>query len=227
MLNVKEVTPSLCEAMEKQKISFMRILQHRFTVRSGKDELLESWKEIVYKLTTENLEKLGLTLDPNTRITDHPIRSFENNFPLFHFVAGFGDLELYRFLASNGNPVNKDGPEGYTPLHSAALNGQLEVCQFILDRVQEKNPAARFVSTPLHYAAKRGHEEVFKAIANEVEEKNPGNNNGETPLHAAARGYFQFILDRVEDKNPRKSCVTTPLHYAAVGGHEESLKPFS
>ena len=100
ILNVKEVSPALYEAMENQKMSFMRILQHRFTVRTGRNELPESWKEIVYKLTKENLKKLGLTLDPNTRITDYFNRSFENDFPLFHFVAAFGDLELYRFLAS-------------------------------------------------------------------------------------------------------------------------------
>ena len=73
MLNVKEVSTTLYEAMEKQKMSFMRILQHRFTVRTGKDEFPESWREIVYKLTNENLEKLGLTLDPNIRITRYPI----------------------------------------------------------------------------------------------------------------------------------------------------------
>ena len=66
ILNVKEVSTTLYEAMEKQKMSFMRILQHRFTVQTGKDEFPESWKEIVYKLTKENLMKLGLTLDPTT-----------------------------------------------------------------------------------------------------------------------------------------------------------------
>ena len=99
MLNVKEVSLSLYEAMEKQKMSFMRILQHRFTVRTGKDELLESWKEIVYKLTTENLEKLGLSLDPIHIMNRHNILWLNHqlaDLPLFHFVAGSGDLELYR-----------------------------------------------------------------------------------------------------------------------------------
>ena len=230
MLNVKEVSPSLYEAMENQKILFMRILQHRFTVRTGRNELPESWKEIVYKLTKENLKKLGLTLDPNTRITDYFIRSFENDFPLFHFVAAFGDLELYRFLASNGNPVNKAGPKGYTPLHSAALNGHHEVCQFILERVEEKNPANSFGRTLLHFAAKHGHEEIFKAIANEVEEKNPGNNYGWTPLHDAAQlGHFglcQFIIDRIQDKNPQSRSGMTPLRLAHQKGFSEIVKLF-
>ena len=174
ILNVKKVSTTLYEAMDKQRVAWIRTVQNRFTIRTGKDELLESWKEIVYKLTTENLEKLGLALDPIlTPIELNPQVPYDlDDLPLFHFVARSGDLELYRFLAdSYGNPINEDGPEGYTPLHAAALNGHLQVCLFILDRVQNKNPAVRsgIISgaTPLHLAAKNGHEEVYKAIANE------------------------------------------------------------
>ena len=225
MLNVKEVSTNLYQAIEKQKLAWIRTVQNRFTVRTGKVELPESWKQVVYKLPTESLKKVGLTLDPNTRITYYGVPSFENDLSLLHFVAGFGDLELYRFLSSNGNPINENGPDSYTPLHSAALNGQLEVVQFILDRVQDKNPAARFGTTPLHSAAVGGHEEVFKAIFKEIEDKNPGNNSGWTPLHLAASfghlGLCQFILDRVQDKNPATSVGTTPLHLAAVRGHRK------
>ena len=169
ILNVKKVSTTLYEAMEKQRVAWIRTVQTRFTIRTGKDELPESWKEIVYKLTTENLKKLGLALDP---ILTPIERIWMIGQPLFHFVARSGDLELYRFLADTyGNPINEDGPEGYTPLHAAALNGHLQVCLFILDRVQNKNPAVRsgIISgaTPLHLAAKNGHEEVYKAIANE------------------------------------------------------------
>ena len=105
ILNVKKVSTTLYEAMEKQRVAWIRTVQTRFTIRTGKDELPESWKEIVYKLTTENLKKLGLALDPI-----HWIDLID--LPLFHFVAGSGDLELYRFLADTyGNPINEDGPE--------------------------------------------------------------------------------------------------------------------
>ena len=237
ILNVKKVSTTLYEAMEKQRVAWIRTVQTRFTIRTGKDELPESWKEIVYKLTTENLKKLGLALDPIlTPIERNPQVPYYREFPLylddlplFHFVARSGDLELYRFLADTyGNPINEDGPEGYTPLHAAALNGHLQVCLFILDRVQNKNPAVRSGLTPLHLAANRGHEEVFKAIANEIEDKNPADNEGETPLHGAARmghlGICQFILDRVADKNPSNNFGRTPLHHAAENGHEDVFK---
>ena len=225
MLNVKEVSTTLYRAIDKQRLAWIRIVQNRFTVRTGKVELPESWKLVVYKLPTEKLKKVGLTLAPNTRITYYGIPSFENGLSLLHFVAGFGDLELYRFLTSNGSPVNENGPDGYTPLHSAAMNGQLEIVQFILDRVQDKNPSARFGTTPLHSAALGGHEAVFKAIFREIEDKNPDNNSGWTPLHLAASfGYYglcQFILDTVQDKNPATNVGTTPLHLAAVRGHRK------
>ena len=228
ILNVKEVSTALYQAMEKQKLAWIRTVQNRFTVRTGKVELPESWKQVVYKLPTEKLKKLGLTLDQNTRITYFGIPTFENDLTLLHFVAGFGDLQLYRFLSSNGNSINKSDPDCYTPLHAAALNGQLEVVQFILDRVQDKNPAARFGTTPLHSAAVGGHEEVFKTIFNEIEDKNPANNSGWTPLHLAASfGHLelcQFILDQVQDKNPATNVGTTPLHLAAQHGHEEIFK---
>ena len=230
MMNVKEVSTTLYESMEKQKVAWIRTVQNRFTVRTGKVELPESWKQ-VYKLPSENLKKVGLALDPNNRITDWRIQSFENNFPLLHFVAGFGDMELYRFLANNGNPINKDGPLGYTPLHSAALNGKLEVVQFILDRVQDKNPANYCGETPLHFAAQHGHEEVFKAIFKEIQDKNLGYNyNGWTPLHSAVSGghleLCQFIIDRVDEKNPQDHYGRTPLALAHQKGFSEIVKLF-
>ena len=205
MLNVKEVSTTLYLAMEKQKLAWIRTVQNRFTVRTGKDELPESWKQVVYKLPTESLKKVGLTLDPNTRITYYGVPSFENDLSLLHFVAGFGDLELYRFLSSNGNPINENGPDSYTPLHSAALNGQLEVVQFILDRVQDKNPASNVGTTPLHLAAQRSHEEIFKAIFKEIKDKNPGDNHGWTPLHYAfSQGNLKLcqFIDRKIPKSP-------------------------
>ena len=221
ILNVKKVSTTLYQAMEKQRVAWIRTVQNQFTIQTGKKELQESWKEIVYKLTTENLKKLGLDLD-----LIHDIPYYLADLPLFHFVAGSGDLELYRFLADTyGNPINEDGPEGYTPLHAAVFNGHLDVCQFILDRVQNKNHAGRKGLTPLHWAANRGHEEVFKAIANEIEDKNPGSDKGSTPLHAAATfghlGICQFILNRVDDKNPSNNYGLTPLDLAALLGQED------
>ena len=232
ILNVKKVSTTLYEAMEKQRVAWIRIVQNRFTIRTGKDELPESWKEIVYKLTTENLKKLGLALDPIHELRHTPLLQLPRylaDLPLFHFVAGSGDLDLYRFLADTyGNPINEDGPAGYTPLHSAVYNGHLDVCQFILDRLQNKNPAVRSGLTPLHLAANRGHEEVFKAIANEIEDKNPGSYSYiaiNTPLHEAAifghLGICQFILNSLDDKNPSNNNGITPLHLAAWHGHED------
>ena len=228
ILNVKKVSTTLYQAMEKQRVAWIRTVQNQFTIQTGKKELQESWKEIVYKLTTENLKKLGLALDP---IHDLGLSGFGADLPLFHFVAGSGDLELYRFLADTyGNPINEDSQVGFTPLHAAALNGHVEVCLFILERVENKNPALRTNGkTPLHYAAIRGHEEVFKAIFNEIEDKTPGDKRGQTPLHGAAFGVLlsicQFILDRVENKNPASRIIgQTPLHWAAIHGHEEVFK---
>ena len=238
ILNVKKVSTTLYRAMEKQRVAWIRTVQNRFTIRTGKGELPESWNSIVYKLTTENLKKLGLDLDPIHDSVNIGMTRFHYitrglpslaDLTLFHFVAGSGDLELYRFLADTyGNPINEDGPEGYTPLHAAVFNGHLDVCHFILDRVQNKNPAVRSGLTPLHLAANRGHEEVFKAIANEIEDKNPGSYSYiaiNTPLHEAAifghLGICQFILNSLDDKNPSNNNGITPLHLAAWHGHED------
>ena len=211
MLNVKEVSTTLYEAIEKQKLAWIRTVQNRFTIRTGKVDLPESWKQVVYKLPSENLKKVGLALDPNTRITSYGIPSFESRLSLLHFVAGFGDLELYTFLSSNGNPINENGPDSYTPLHSAALNGQLEVVQFILDRVQDKNPASNVGTTPLHLAAQRSHEEIFKAIFKEIKDKNPGDNHGWTPLHYAfSQGNLQLcqFIDRKRSSHIQPDDIT-------------------
>ena len=241
ILNVKKVSTTLYRAMEKQRVAWIRTVQNRFTIRTGKGELPESWNSIVYKLTTENLKKLGLDLDPIHDSVNIGMTRFHYitrglpslaDLTLFHFVAGSGDLELYRFLADTyGNAINEDGPEGFTPLHAAARNGHLEVCLFILERVENKNPALRTNGqTPLLYAAICGHEEVFKAIFNEIQDKNPGDTRGWTPLHEAVSRrnleICRFIIDRVNEKNPQDNNGVTPLALAHQLGFSEIVELF-
>ena len=207
ILNVKEVSPTLNEAMENQKMSFMRILQHRFTVRTGRNELPESWKEIVYKLTTENLKKLGLDLDP------------------IHDV-------VFKAIA---NEIEEKNPGSYsykgsTQLHEAAIFGHLGICQFILNSLDDKNPSNNNGITPLHLAAWHGHEDVFQAIFNGIEEKNPGNIRGRTPLHHAVSrrnlNICRFIIDRVDEKNPQDINGVTPLALAHQKRFSEIVELF-
>ena len=127
ILNVKKVSTTLYEAMEKQRVAWIRKVQTRFTIRTGKDELPESWKEIVYKLTTENLEKLGLGLALNHRI-------YEGMTPL-HVSARMGHLGLCQSILGRVENKNPGDDEGRTPLHDAAECGQKEVFKAILTKM--------------------------------------------------------------------------------------------
>ena len=255
ILNVKKASKTLYEAMEKQRVAWIRTVQTRFTIRTGKEELPESWKEIVYKLTTENLEKLGLGLALNHRIYEGmtPLHvaarmghlglcqsilgRVENKNPgdndgrtPLQYAAGSGHEEVYRAIANECEDKNPGGIDGMTPLHKAVFGGFLSICQFILDRVDDKNPGDNEGRTPLHDAAAYGHEEVYKAIANEIEEKNPADNYGETPLHKAVSRkdleICRFIIDRVDEKNPLDNDGVTPLALAHQLGFSEIVELF-
>ena len=207
ILNVKKVSTTLYRAMEKQRVAWIRTVQNRFTIRTGKGELPESWKEKVYKLTTENLKKLGLDLDP------------------IHDV-------VFKAIA---NEIEEKNPGSYsykgnTQLHEAAIFGHLGICKFILKSLDDKNPSNNNGITPLHLAAWHGHEDVFQAIFNGIEEKNPGNIRGRTPLHHAVsrRNYeiCRFIIDRVDEKNPQDINGVTPLALAHQKRFSEIVELF-
>jgi hypothetical protein len=163
----------------------------------------------------------------------------------FHEAVKGGDLEKVKTLLE-GNPnlvFSADNPNGYTPLHCAALKGQKDVAALLLASKAVINAKDNCGRTPLHDAAIGGNtNEVELLLANKAE-VNAREGLGKTPLHyAAAIGHKDvaaLLLASEAEVNAVDGFGETALHYSALvgrhdlaallrehGGHEQtSWKP--
>ncbi len=121
----------------------------------------------------------------------------ENVTPLA-YAAGFGQMEVLRFLVARGADVNARDPRGLSALHLTVYTGQLQTLRFLLDRgadVRAKGPSGM---APLHWA-NRGSAEVVRLLIERKAEINARNDYGNTSLILAAReGNREVVAALVE-----------------------------
>ena len=145
-----------------------------------------------------------------------------------HFAAGFGHLDMCKYIMENTEDKNPRCNIGLTPLHCAAQEGRLNVCTYIMANTEDKNPRSNDGRTPLHFAALNGHLDVCKYIMENTEGKSPKTNSGETPLHKAAwNGHmdvFQYIIENTEDISSRNNLGQKPICIAHLRNHLKVVK---
>ena len=60
--------------------------------------------------------------------------------------------------------VNAKDPNGFSPLHFAALYNQVELARYLLARGADPKSCNTWNDTPLHRAATEGYEEMFQLL---------------------------------------------------------------
>jgi uncharacterized protein len=91
----------------------------------------------------------------------------ERNFgeTALHIVAIWGDVEAIAVLVENGADINKQGEEGFTPLHYAAEQDHLEAVQCLIS-LGAKNLRNVDGDTPKELAQVLGHDAIFNYLSN-------------------------------------------------------------
>lgn len=117
-------------------------------------------------------------------------------------------------LRDSPDLINAPGPDGETPLASAATRGDLEVMRFLLSQ------GASAQGTALRQAVLNGHRAAAQLLLDHGADVNSPGNDGTTSLHVAARAGFtnlaQFLLSRGARVDAVDNRGRTALHIAAV-----------
>lgn len=69
-----------------------------------------------------------------------------------HIAAGWGNLDMIKYLIEKKAQVNKKNSQGETPLHGAARNGRLEVVKYLIANGANMDIQDNQDETPLHKA---------------------------------------------------------------------------
>lgn len=89
---------------------------------------------------------------------------------LFFAAAANGDVgKLKSLLATDPTLIGAYGPEGTSPLHTAAFAGQNEAVQFLLEQGADPMLEDENGNTPLNVAVTEGHEDTAKIMTDAME----------------------------------------------------------
>lgn len=110
-----------------------------------------------------------------------------NNYPgpIFDAVRHNSAAEVKSAIAS-GEPVDKRGRKGRTPLFIAVYQGQIAAADALLDAGADPGAVEGNGKTPLMYAAGRGYFDLLKKMIAKKPNLNWQDKRGMTAAHAAA-----------------------------------------
>lgn len=137
-------------------------------------------------------------------------------------VIGTTDLELTKFLLSEGADPNDADPFGQKPLNFATSINRQEIAELLLDAGADVNGFDINGMAPLHVAARNGLESIAKVLIERGAEVNleSGKNSAKiSPIMFAAGSanetLFELLLDRGADLRHRDANRLTILTWAA------------
>ena len=140
-------------------------------------------------------------------------RGVYGNSPL-HDAAERGELDIVKYLVSQGANVNAKNNCGEIPLHSAAESNYIEMAKYLVSKGAYINTRNKYGTTPLHGAA--GHLDIVKYLVSQGADINTRDSDDETPLHDAAKNgnleTIKYFVSQGADVNARDRKGKTPLY---------------
>jgi ankyrin repeat protein len=165
-------------------------------------------------------------IDVNTKEVDL------GNTPLHHAATHNANVDILKYLLSQGAKVNAKDNAGSTPLHHAAKNNtNVDILKYLVSQGTDVNEKDKDGFTSLHFAARHNaNVEIVKYLVSQRAKVNATSEGDTTPLHFAA-GYnnnveiLKYLVSQGANVNAKDKYNDTPLHYAAVNnGNVEIVK---
>ncbi|XP_954876.1 ankyrin-repeat protein, putative [Theileria annulata] len=155
-----------------------------------------------------------------------------------HYAASSGNLDLVKYLVSNGVYIDKKDVKGWTPLFIAVVKNHVEIVDLLLNYGADLSLTLRHRCAPtrltdahsqaIHFAAIKSNREITELLLKRGVDINEKDSQGITPLsyacYRANLEYVSFLLE--QDANPKIQDVNgrTSFHSIALGGSLELAK---
>ena len=103
--------------------------------------------------------------------------------------------------------VNAKDENGWTPLHSAALNNDYEKAHLLINNGADVNVKEKYGSTPLHTAARNNAHETAELLLKNGADVNAENNTGKTALRIAVEKNAHKMAELLRKHGGRKGVL--------------------
>ena len=121
--------------------------------------------------------------------------------PVLHFAATTGNLELFQYLIDKGSDVDRRNSDGVNCLHIAAGNCHLHLCKILLEFYKLDLHLIDYNGwSVLHFAAKAGDLVLFQYLIGKGSDVYRRNRDGMNCLHIAAEdGHLRLCKVLLEN----------------------------
>jgi len=152
----------------------------------------------------------------------------EHGSTFIHIAVDNGNIEVLKYLVSQGANVNVKDNYGKTPLQAAVNKNNLEMVEYLISHGADVNVKDYFSRSPLHDAAIIGNIETVQILISHGAQINAKDNMNKSPLHhSVEKGHkeiTQYLLSKNAAVNTKDVRGKYPLHYAASFGDPEQVK---
>ena len=152
----------------------------------------------------------------------------EHGNTFLHLAADNGNIEVLKYLVSQGANVNVKDNYGRTPLQVAVNKNNLEMVEYLISHGADVNVKDSFSKSPLHDAASIGNIETVQILISHGAQINAKDKINKTPLHhSVEKGHkkiTQYLISKNGVVNTKDDRGKYPLHYAASFGDLEQVK---
>jgi len=151
-----------------------------------------------------------------------------NGNTFLHIAVHEGNIDIAKYLVSQGAVVNVKDRKDETPLQIAIHEGNVELVKYLISKGADVNTKNLFSETPLHRAADKGSLEIIKLLVLQGANINDKNYSQESPLYIAVKHgrleVTKYLVSYGAEVNTRNSSGRYPLHEAASLGDLEQVK---
>jgi len=145
-----------------------------------------------------------------------------------HHSASYGQMEIAKYLVSNGADINVKDNIGDTPLQIAAYEGHKDLVVFLVSKGADVNTVNSYGACPIHNAILGNNSDIVKYLVSSGAYVNLRKKFSDAPIHEATKlgklDLIQFLVSNRGDINIKGQFDYTPLHYAVENEKLEIVK---
>jgi ankyrin repeat protein len=147
---------------------------------------------------------------------------------LLHLAVREGNVDIIKYLVSEGANVNSRNIADEAPIHIAANSGNLDVVIQLISNGADINVKDSIGNTSLHDAVENDHIQIVKYLISQGAEINTQNNGHQSPLHEAVVfnkvEMSKLLVSEGANVNTKDEDRKSPLHAAIINENLELVK---
>ena len=211
-INNKQQTPFMIATKEIQQKYFIDELKYP-----------QNFEKDIFKAVIANKLNSVEYLHSIVKI-DINIKNMKNQ-TLLHMASKYGNLDIAKYLISNGTNIEEKDVNGETALHLACRYNHLQIVEYLISQGANKDPINNKQETPFIFAKMKNHSQIINYFIYKF--KYPS--KLEKDIFKACRRddleSVKYLIDKLNiDPNMKYQEDKTLLHISTISGHLPNVK---